>query len=84
MTEVMEKIDFPSNFNANNYKLIATVKTEKDGGYSNGQLRYSKDRNKYDVKDVPLSSGLYTNGSYLYRVIGEYSEFSIYVFEKQV
>jgi len=78
----MDKIKFPTDFGKNNYEHLATIKAERSGGTSNGDLFYSNNRNEYDIKNVPLSKGFYTNGLLFYRVVGEYSEFSIYVFEK--
>ena len=74
----MKKVECPDNFNAENYEHLATVKAERSGGYAEGDLYYSIDRNKYNLKDVPLETGYYTKDEYLYRVVNNsYNDFTI-------
>jgi len=81
----MQNIERPDNFNAENYEHLATVKAERSGGYSTGDLTYSIDRNNYNLKDVPLESGYYTNQDHVFRVVNNgYNDFTIIVLKEIV
>lgn len=76
----MQSIERPTNFDAEHYEHLATVKAERSGGHLTGDLYYSIDRNKYNVKDVPLETGYFTNGEHLFRVVNNgYNDFTIIV-----